>query len=99
MSAAAKRELTVAQSAPSMTEMTDATVVPAIKAHVRWLRGEAALIGENIADMVSTQVRIGERDGWDDPRIDAIECDITIAQATRERLILRANELSARVAW
>lgn len=89
----AARKLTSAQSAPSMTG--ERVTVGASWARVCWLRGEAALIGENIADMIATQVRIGERDGWDDPRIDAIERDIAAAQATRERLIARANALLA----
>jgi hypothetical protein len=61
---------------------------------VRALRDEAAVIGENVADMVSTQLRIADRDGWDDPRIAAIERDIEAATETRLRLLRNANALA-----
>lgn len=40
------------------------------------LRAEAAQIGDNIADLTATCVRMGERSDWQDERIGAIEADI-----------------------
>ena len=50
------------------------------------MRREMREIAENMASMTATQIGIGERDGWMDPRIDAIDRDIAAARQTWERL-------------
>lgn len=45
-------------------------------ARARRLRRQIVDTQEDIGDMQATYVRIGERSGWDDPRLEALDRDI-----------------------
>ena len=45
-------------------------------ARARHLRRQIVDTQEDIGDMRATYVRIGERSGWDDPRLEALDRDI-----------------------
>jgi hypothetical protein len=62
------------------------------------LRSEARQIGENIAELCATCVRIGERSDWRDAHIPAIERDIARLEAVRRDLLERASELAVKAA-
>lgn len=52
----------------------------------RQMQRAASEIMNDVADLTGTLVRIGEKFGWDDPRIGRIEADI-------DRFTRRVNEL------
>jgi hypothetical protein len=53
-------------------------------------RAALRTLNGDIADMISTAVRIGERDGWDSPLNRAISIDIAKWRQKRDRLLRRA---------
>lgn len=62
-----------------------------MNAAVRRIRREVRQIGNDIADMTATLVRIGERSDWTDARIALIEADIRSFEWQRATLVMMAR--------
>ncbi len=56
------------------------------------MRANLATLSEDIADMVHTAVRIGERDGWDSELYEAISADIARWKRVRRQLVRRTRQ-------
>jgi hypothetical protein len=56
------------------------------------MRAKLATLSEDIADMVHTAVRIGERDGWDSELYQAISADIARWKQVRRQLARRTRQ-------
>ena len=58
-----------------------------MNAAVRQIRRENAEINENVADMTSTLIRMGEASDWTDPRIELVERAIRCFERERAMLV------------
>jgi hypothetical protein len=58
-------------------------------------RAKARQLSEDIADMRSTAVRVGERDGWDSPLYLAISRDIAKFERKRARILRTLEKYAA----
>ena len=63
----------------------------------RAIRAKLTTLDEDIADMVHTAVRIGERDGWDSELYLAISADIARWRRVRQRLVRRTRQYEKEV--
>jgi hypothetical protein len=58
-------------------------------------RAKVRALSADIADMLSTTVRVGERDGWDSPLYRAIKRDIARWEERRARLLRSLEKYAA----
>ena len=64
-----------------------------MRATAKQLRARAVRLGEDIADLIATSNAIGEADGWQGARYEAVQRDIERYKAARAALIARAVKL------
>lgn len=69
-----------------------------MRATAKQLRRRARQFGEDIAQMISTAVAIGESDDWQGERYEAIELDIERYKARRDALLADAVALETKTA-